>query len=136
MEEYKMVKGDWIVNIKDMRCKNWVNGIEVVFYLNKEKLPVGKIQHIPEKLLEGKSLTIDLVFFLYKMWTRASAVFYKAYYRQHGPAVLPGYLRWSGNYRPCFQLYSFPQTGRHGHGSPPQSGRHKRRTGLKPGRGK
>jgi hypothetical protein len=77
-----MVKGDWIVNVRDLRCKNWVNGIEVVFYLNEEKLPVGKIGYIPEELIKSKPLSIDLVLYIYKMWSRATSIFYKAYYRQ------------------------------------------------------
>jgi hypothetical protein len=77
-----MVKGDWIVNVRDMRCKNWVNGIEIVFYLNKDKAPVGTIRYIPKALIKSKPLTIDLVLYAYRMWHRASAIFYRAYYRQ------------------------------------------------------
>jgi hypothetical protein len=126
-----MVKGDWIVNIRDMRCKNWVNGIEVVFYLNREKMLVGKIQHIPEKLIKGKSPAIELVSYLHKMWNRAASIFYRAYYRQRGSKIVPEYPRWIESYGSCFHLDVPPQTGGRVHGLIPQSLRSKHRTDLK-----
>jgi hypothetical protein len=125
-----MVKGDWIVNVRDMRCKNWVNGIEVVFYLNREKMLMGKIQHIPEKLIENKPLTIDLLIYLYRMWNRAASIFYRAYYRQRGSETALKCFCWRGNY-PCFHLYMLPRTGGRVHGVILQSLRSKHRTDLK-----
>jgi hypothetical protein len=43
---------------------------------------VGKIGYIPEELIKSKPLTIDLVLYIYKMWSRATSLFYRAYYRQ------------------------------------------------------
>lgn len=129
-----MVKGDWIVNVRDMRCKNWVNGIEVVFYLNREKMLEGKIQHIPEELIESKPLAFDLAVYLYRMWNRAASIFYRAYYKQQRP--VSEYLRRRGNYGPCFRLDAPLQTGGRVHGAMPQALSHTHRTGLKSGKGK
>jgi hypothetical protein len=76
-----MVKGSWIISIEGMRCKNWINGIEVVFHLDERGLPMGKIMPLPGGLSDKLPLVQDRMIYVCHMWQRACAIFYKAYYR-------------------------------------------------------
>jgi hypothetical protein len=80
-EVKKMVKGAWIVTLREMRCKNWVNGIEVVFHVGENGEPAGSILPLPDKIWEKIPKALDMMFFLYRMRQRATSVFYRAYYR-------------------------------------------------------
>ncbi|WP_010254500.1 hypothetical protein [Treponema primitia] len=76
-----MVKGPWIINVDAMRCKNWVNGIEVVFHLDETGRPLGKIMPPPRGLSERIPQIQNRMIYVCRMWQRATAVFYKVYYR-------------------------------------------------------
>jgi hypothetical protein len=84
-----MVRGEWIVNLKDMRCKNWVNGIEIKFFLNEENVPEGRIRYCPQELIENLPGSIDFIMYLYKMWRNATCVFKKAYYKKINRHITP-----------------------------------------------
>jgi hypothetical protein len=78
-----MVRGNWIINLEQMRCKNWVNGIEVVFYTREGGETVeGTIQYVPQEIFEKIPATVDFVLYMYRMWRSASYVFKKAYFRR------------------------------------------------------
>jgi hypothetical protein len=77
-----MVKGEWIVFPKEMRCKNWVNGIEVRFYFNESSQIEGKIQYIPARLTKRIPFTANPDIFLFRMWRQATLIFRKAYYKK------------------------------------------------------
>jgi hypothetical protein len=81
-----MVKGAWIINLHTLRCKNWVNGMEVVFQLDESKRPVGKLMPLPEALsaeLDEKiPVTRERMAYICRMWQRATVIFYRAWYRQ------------------------------------------------------
>jgi hypothetical protein len=76
-----MVKGSWIISINAMRCKNWINGIEVVFHLDEQGQPVGRIIPLPEGLYDKLPRGQDRMIYVCRMWQRACVIFYKAYYR-------------------------------------------------------
>jgi hypothetical protein len=76
--EVSMVKGDWIIFLKEMRCKNWVNGVEVRFYFNENCQIEGKIEYIPPGLREGIPFSPNQVIFLFRMRRQATLVFMKA----------------------------------------------------------
>ncbi|MFP3043706.1 hypothetical protein LQZ19_17990 [Treponema primitia] len=77
-----MVKGSWIINVDAMRCKNWINGIEVVFRLDEKGRPLGKIMPLPNGLSERIPRVQDRMIYVCRMWQRATLVFYRVYYRQ------------------------------------------------------
>ncbi|MDR0386634.1 MAG: hypothetical protein LBH57_01225 [Treponema sp.] len=77
-----MVKGEWIVFPKEMRCKNWVNGIEVRFHFNESSQIEGKIQYVPPHLTKRIPCAINPDIFLFRMWRQATMIFRKAYYRK------------------------------------------------------
>jgi hypothetical protein len=84
-----MVKGDWIVFPKEMRCKNWANGIEVTFYFNETRQIEGKIQYIPPHLISRIPFTLNPAIFLFRMRRQATMVFRKVYYKKRaGPELL------------------------------------------------
>jgi hypothetical protein len=89
-----MVKGEWIVFPEAMRCKNWVNGIEIVFFITAKNTVESKIQYIPPALLEQFPLTIDLAMYVFKMWRQATEIFKKVYFKknQHPRMLHPGYV--------------------------------------------
>lgn len=89
-----MVKGDWIVFPKEMRCKNWVNGIEVHFHFNETCQIEGKIQYIPPHLIERIPFILNPATFLFRIQRQATLMFRKIYYKKyqgslpaHPPAV-------------------------------------------------
>jgi hypothetical protein len=65
-----------------MRCKNWINGIEVVFHLGENGRPAGSILPLPDEFWDKIPKTMDATFFLHRMRRRATVLFYRAYYRQ------------------------------------------------------
>jgi hypothetical protein len=77
-----MVMGEWIVFTREMRCKNWVNGIEVNFCVNEANRVEGKISYIPPEIIEGMPATINLAIFLFRMWRQATIAFERDYYRK------------------------------------------------------
>ncbi|MDR3129970.1 MAG: hypothetical protein LBU18_00310 [Treponema sp.] len=77
-----MVKGNWIVFLKEMRCKNWVNGIDVGFYFDKTGRIEGKIQYLPPRLLEQISLFPNPGVFLFRMRYQAALIFRKIYLKR------------------------------------------------------
>jgi hypothetical protein len=85
-----MVKGSWIISIKGMRCKNWVNGIEVIFHLNEWGQLVGKIMPLPGGLRDKLPPVQDRNVYVCHMWQRACTVFYKAYYRSLSRGIMQG----------------------------------------------
>jgi hypothetical protein len=82
-----MVKGEWIVFPKEMRCKNWVNGIAVNFYFNEADEIEGRIQYVPPRISEGIPPSPNQSIFLFKMWRQATLIFKKAYYKKHPSPV-------------------------------------------------
>jgi hypothetical protein len=98
-----MVRGAWIINFHTMRCKNWVNGIEVVFHLDENGHPAGKLMPLPEELAEKIPKLQERLAYVCRMWQRATLVFYRAYYRHlfrarymgegQGGKVFPHYPR-------------------------------------------
>lgn len=76
-----MVKGAWIVTVGEMRCKNWMNGLEVVFHLGDNGQPAGSILPPPDRFWDKIPQTVDMSIFLRRMRRRATIVFYRAYYR-------------------------------------------------------
>lgn len=81
-----MVKGDWIVFPKEMRCKNWVNGVEVRCRFNESSQVDGKIEYIPPGLIEQIPVSLNPVIFLFRMRRQAVLVFTKACNKKH-PAL-------------------------------------------------
>jgi hypothetical protein len=81
----KMVKGAWIINLHTMRCKNWVNGIEVSFHLDENGRLMGTLMSLPAALpgeLRKKIPTgQEQAAYICRMWRRAIVVFYRAWYR-------------------------------------------------------
>jgi hypothetical protein len=89
-----MVKGDWIIFPETGRCKNWVNGIEIVFHFTREKTLQSKINYIPPALKENIPGTMDLTLYVLKMWRQATELFKKVYLKkyQHPRMLHPGYV--------------------------------------------
>jgi hypothetical protein len=77
-----MVKGDWILHLDGMRCKNWVNGIEVVFFFDNEGALKGKIHYIPQMLIEQSSDAIEIAVLVYRMRQQATALFKRIYHKK------------------------------------------------------
>jgi hypothetical protein len=84
-----MVRGEWIIFPKEMRCKNWRNGIEIVFALNEKKIPEGKVR-LPPALAKQFPFAIDRFLYVYKMWRQAASLLKKVYLKktQHTPAAI------------------------------------------------
>jgi hypothetical protein len=87
-----MIKGAWIVTLREMRCKNWMNGLEIVFHLGKNGQPEGSILPPSDKFWAKTPKTLDMALFLRRMLRRATVVFYQVYYRrllktQYGPII-------------------------------------------------
>jgi hypothetical protein len=87
-----MVKGEWIVFPEARRCKNWVNGIEIVFYITSQNTVQSRIHYIPPALMSKIPGTIDLAIYVFKMWRQATEIFKKVYYKkdQHPRIFYPG----------------------------------------------
>jgi hypothetical protein len=77
-----MVRGDWIINVEKMRCKNWVNGMEITFCIAKGAFIVGKIQYIPREFIEKIPMTRYRALYIYKMWRNATEIFKKVYLKK------------------------------------------------------
>jgi hypothetical protein len=76
-----MVKGAWIVKVGKMRCKNWINGLEVVFHPDANGQPTGSILPPLDNFWDNFPRDMDRGLFLCRMWQRATIVFYRAYYQ-------------------------------------------------------
>ncbi|MDR0561489.1 MAG: hypothetical protein LBG73_02240 [Spirochaetaceae bacterium] len=77
-----MVKGNWILSLKKMKSKNWVNGIEVGFSLDREGTILGEIHHIPREIVERASNAIELAVLVCRMQQQATALFRKMYHKK------------------------------------------------------
>jgi hypothetical protein len=91
----KMVIGSWIVSTENMRCKNWMNGIEITFTLSENNTLQGRISTIPEELFKEMPTTIIRAFYIYKMWRTATYIFKKIYLKkqdQHPQGSSLGYV--------------------------------------------
>ncbi|MDR1949167.1 MAG: hypothetical protein LBQ38_07230 [Spirochaetaceae bacterium] len=77
-----MVKGEWIIFPEARRCKNWVNGIEVVFDVDDADEVVGIIRYIPPELSKQISTPFIFSLYVYKMWRQATELFKKIYYKK------------------------------------------------------
>jgi hypothetical protein len=100
-----MVRGDWIVNVEKMRCKNWVNGMEITFGIIKGAFIVGKIQYIPQELIETIPVARYRALYIYKMWRNAMEIFKKVYFKKtvKYPFRVREEINTAGNYG-----YSYP----------------------------
>jgi hypothetical protein len=89
-----MVKGDWIIFPAEGRCKNWVNGIEIVFYNTGKNTLQSRIHYIPPALVEKTPSAMDLAIYVFKMWRQATELFKKVYLKknQHPRMFHPGYV--------------------------------------------
>ncbi|MDR1108960.1 MAG: hypothetical protein LBL19_07995 [Spirochaetaceae bacterium] len=89
-----MVIGSWLVNKEKMRCKNWINGIEVLFTVNENHTIQGKITAIPEELLKEMPTTVVRAVYIHKMWRKATHIFKKIYLKkdQHPQRTSLGYV--------------------------------------------
>jgi hypothetical protein len=89
-----MVKGNWIIFPETGRCKNWVNGIEIVFYSTGKNTLQSKIHYIPPALMEQIPGAMDLALYVFKMWRQATEIFKKVYFKknQHPRMFHPGYV--------------------------------------------
>ncbi|GHV28650.1 hypothetical protein AGMMS4952_12900 [Spirochaetia bacterium] len=80
-----MVKGAWIINLRTMYCKNWVNGIGVVFHPDENGRLVGKLMPLPTalsgELNEKIPVERERMAYIYRMWQRATVIFYRAWSR-------------------------------------------------------
>ncbi|MDR2629385.1 MAG: hypothetical protein LBC60_00520 [Spirochaetaceae bacterium] len=89
-----MVVGSWIVSTENMRCKNWINGMEITFTLTENNDLKGRISVIPkERLSEIPTLALR-AFYIHKMWRNATYIFKKLYLKKdQRPRKLPvGYV--------------------------------------------
>ena len=88
-----MVVGSWIVNLKEQRCKNWINGIEVSFSIHNN-VPYGEIRSLPKDLFKETPAAIDQVLYVYKMSQNATYIFKKVYLKkiQHPQRSPLGYV--------------------------------------------
>ncbi|MDR2403132.1 MAG: hypothetical protein LBD78_03795 [Spirochaetaceae bacterium] len=77
-----MVKGEWIIVPETMRCKNWVNGIEIVFDMDSAGKVIGKIRYIPPELSERISSPFIFSVYVLQMWQQATELFTKIYYKK------------------------------------------------------
>jgi hypothetical protein len=77
-----MVKGAWIITVREMRCKNWVNGLEIVFRLDGNGQPAGSILPPPASFWDKLPQTLDVSTFLRRMRRQATILFYRAYYQR------------------------------------------------------
>jgi hypothetical protein len=98
-----MVVGPWIVNLKEQRCKNWINGLEVSFSMHNN-VPYGKIQSLPKDFFKETPFAIDQVIYVYKMWRNATYIFKKVYLKknQHPQRSPLGYVGFSGEKKSHF----------------------------------
>jgi hypothetical protein len=85
-----MVRGNWIISIKNMHCKNWVNGLEINFILNQNKIPEGRIVFIPRELFKNGS--VKSILHIYRMWRNAIYIFQKLYFKKQA-TTYPGIYR-------------------------------------------
>jgi hypothetical protein len=81
-----MVKGNWIVFPKEMRCKNWVNGIEVAFRFNENNQIVGAVRYVPPRLTKKDPFIRNPCIFLFRTCREATLIFRKIY-RKKRPAL-------------------------------------------------
>jgi hypothetical protein len=68
-----------------MRCKNWVNGIEIVFHVGgtNNEIVEGMIQYVPQEIFENIPATVDFVLYLYKVWRSAMYTFKRVYFKKN-----------------------------------------------------
>jgi hypothetical protein len=87
-----MVVGSWIVSKENMRCKNWINGIEITFTLDEDNTLKGRISFIPKGLFKEMPTTILRAFYIYKMWRTATHIFKKIYLKKRStpPEIISG----------------------------------------------
>jgi hypothetical protein len=90
----KMVVGSWLVSKENMRCKNWINGIEITFALTENNTLRGRISAIPEALFKEMPTAIIRALYIYKMWRTATYIFKKVYLKkdQHPQRTPLGYV--------------------------------------------
>jgi hypothetical protein len=77
-----MVKGEWIIVPEAMRCKNWVNGIEVIFDVDSAGKVFGRIRYIPPELSERISSPLVFSVYVLRMWQQATDLFTRIYYKR------------------------------------------------------
>jgi hypothetical protein len=77
-----MVKGAWIITVREMRCKNWVNGLEIVFRLNSDGQLVGSILPPPASFWDKLPPELNVSNFLFRMRRQATILFYRVYYQR------------------------------------------------------
>jgi hypothetical protein len=80
-----MVRGDWIFYLDGMRCKNWVNGIEVVFSFDPGGILKGTIHHIPPALMLQSPGALEIAVLAYRMRQQATALFKRIYQKRAVP---------------------------------------------------
>jgi hypothetical protein len=92
-----MVVGSWIVKLKEQRCKNWINGIEVSFSIHNN-VPYGKIRSLPKDFFKETPSAMDQLMYVYKMWRNATYIFKKVYLKkiQHPQRHPLGYVDFPG----------------------------------------
>ncbi|MFP3089445.1 hypothetical protein LQZ21_03870 [Treponema sp. TIM-1] len=105
-----MVVGSWIVSKENMRCKNWINGIEITFTLSENNTLKGRISFIPKGLFKEMPTTILRAFYIYKMWRTATHIFKKIYLKkdQHPQRLSLGHVGSPDEQQPALRIEDKP----------------------------
>jgi hypothetical protein len=67
-----------------------MNGLEIDFTLNRNKIPEGRITFIPKELFKDGGL--KSILHIYRMWRNATYIFQKVYFKKRA-ATYPGIYR-------------------------------------------